>query len=283
MNDLSADRIERELRRLGSRVGAPLSVVESTGSTNDDARMAASLGAPDGAAFFADTQHGGRGRGKHTWHSPPGENIYLSVVLRPSVDAGRISSATLAVGAGVAALLENRFGAVVQVGIKWPNDVLAAPKSPADGATPSPGPERLTRKVAGILVEAQLRGAGVASLVVGVGLNVRARTFPSEFAHRATSLALLGCDALDRSVLGAQLCDSIATSIARFEADGLKGFLPSLTRLDALRGAHVSVASIQGIAAGIDAGGALLVRQDTGSITRVTSGEVVVSDSRVPR
>jgi BirA family biotin operon repressor/biotin-[acetyl-CoA-carboxylase] ligase len=130
--------------------------------------------------------------------------------------------------------------------------------------------------VAGILVEAQLRGAGVASLVVGVGLNVRTTAFPPELADRATSLAALGCHGLDRSILAAQMCDAIAASIARFERDGLEGFLPSLARLDALRGLDVDVPPVHGTAVGIDADGALLVRQQDGTVVAVTSGEVAV-------
>src|SRR4029077_8364386 len=146
------DAIARELDRLGSALGRPLSVVPVTASTNDDARAAAAAGAPHRDAFLADAQTAGRGRGGHTWHSPPGENLYLSIVLRPRVPAGDIAPIALAIGVAVARAVEEALAGRAPVWLKWPNDVLA-------------GPAEAKRKLAGVLVEGQLRGAEVASLV----------------------------------------------------------------------------------------------------------------------
>jgi BirA family biotin operon repressor/biotin-[acetyl-CoA-carboxylase] ligase len=45
-------------------------------------------GAPCGTAVIAREQVTGQGRQGRVWHSPPG-NLYLSVVLRPSVPLAR--------------------------------------------------------------------------------------------------------------------------------------------------------------------------------------------------
>ncbi len=260
---LSAAAVTRELDRLGSRAGRPLVVVPLTASTNDDARAAAASGAPHGAAFLADAQTAGRGRGGHAWHSPPGENLYLSIVLRPRVPAADVAPITLAVGVAVARVVEAVLEGRSPVWVKWPNDVLAGP---ADGK----------RKLAGVLVEGQLRGVEVVSLVAGVGVNVHATSFPEEIAARATSLSLLGGEGVDRSVLAARLVAAIAAAARRFEEDRLASFSGDLARLDGLRGARVEVAGVRGVAEGIDDEGRLLVRERGGEITPVVSGEVVL-------
>lgn len=273
MNDLSAEAIARALDRLGAAVGRPLSVVERTGSTNDDARAAAAAGAPHGASFVADAQTSGRGRGGHTWHSPAGQNLYMSMIARPRVPAAGVAPAALAVGVAIARVVEARMGAEAHapVWIKWPNDVLAG------AAAPGRAPIHTARKLAGVLVEGQLRGSEVASLIVGVGVNVRTTAFPEEIAARATSLALLGAADLDRSGLAAELIHAIGAALARYEEDRLASFLPDLARLDALRGARVEVAGARGEADGIDAEGRLLLRGEGGALARVATGEVLLA------
>jgi BirA family biotin operon repressor/biotin-[acetyl-CoA-carboxylase] ligase len=265
---LTASAISRELARLGGRTattGLPLSVVALTASTNDDARAAAAAGAPHGAAFLADAQTAGRGRGGHTWHSPPGENLYLSVVLRPRVPAASVAPITLAVGVALAreieAVLAGGVTGRAPIWVKWPNDVLA-------------GPPEHRRKVAGVLVEGQLRGNEVTSLVAGVGVNVHATSFPEEIAARATSLALLGVEGLDRSVIAARVIAAVGEAVARFEEDRLASFAADLARLDALRGARIDVGGVRGVGEGIDGEGRLLVRGER-VVTAVVSGEVL--------
>jgi BirA family transcriptional regulator, biotin operon repressor / biotin---[acetyl-CoA-carboxylase] ligase len=259
VTDLDPAAIERALDRLGATVGRPLVVREVTGSSNDDARAAAAAGAPHGAAFVADAQTKGRGRGGHTWHSPPGKNLYLSVLLRPRVGAASVAPVTLAVGVAVARVVEVVVAGRAPVWVKWPNDVLAGER----------------RKLAGVLVEGQLRGDVVASLVVGVGVNVRAAAFPADLEGRATSLSLLGCEGLDRSAIAAALLAGIGAAVARFEVDRLASFQDDLARLDGLCGTRVEVGEVRGLAEGIDGDGRLLVRGERG-VVAVASGEVVV-------
>jgi BirA family biotin operon repressor/biotin-[acetyl-CoA-carboxylase] ligase len=261
LTDLTLAAIEASRARLGV-AGGPLVVMAVTGSTNDDARRAASLGAPAGAAFLADAQTVGRGRGGHTWHSPAGENLYLSMIARPRVPAESVAPVTLAIGVAVAEVIEARLAAgpaqAPKVRIKWPNDVLVE-----------------DRKIAGVLVEGQLRGAEVVSLVVGVGVNVRSRAFPIDLAARATSLALLGCPDLDRASLAAALLAALGDALQSYERERLQGFAAALADRDALHGRRVVVGGVSGIAAGIDAEGRLVIRGDGGEITAVVSGDVL--------
>lgn len=264
--DLDPAHVELELSRLGASLGRPLSVVAMTASTNDDAKAAASAEAPHGATFIADAQTAGRGRGGHTWHSPPGDNLYMSVVLRPRLDAASIAPIALVVGVAAASAIERTAarsasgGASIEVGIKWPNDLFAG-----------------RRKLGGVLVEGRLRGAEVASLVIGVGINVRTQSFPEAIADRATSLRALGFPDVDRGSLAASLLASIGASIDLFERRGLTPFVSELAARDVLRGARVDVSGVRGVAEGIDEGGRLLVRADDGVIYRQSSGEVITA------
>jgi BirA family transcriptional regulator, biotin operon repressor / biotin---[acetyl-CoA-carboxylase] ligase len=239
----------------GLALGTPLVAVGVTGSTNDDALEAARAGAPHGATFVAETQNQGRGRRGSAWSSPPGQGLTFSTLLRPKLEPERMSSVTLAVGLAVRDAVALRVATVV--GVKWPNDVVVAGK-----------------KLAGILVESQLVGGRVTALVVGIGLNVAMREFPPELSETATSLALLGASDLDREPLLCDLLLALDRRLRVHEAAGLSAVLDELRGHDALLGRRVRVEATTGIARGIDADGALLVEDGSGSVRPIVSGTV---------
>ncbi len=257
MKDLDERAIRSALDALGAPQ-APIHVLESTTSTNDDARRLAAEGAAHGTFVVSDTQSAGRGRGGHTWHSPEGANIYLSLLLRPNLDALILPRFTLVVGLVVARAVEAFCPARALV--KWPNDVLI------EG-----------RKVAGVLVEGQLRGGRVSSVVVGVGVNVHDQTFPQELQAIATSLAAEGGANLDRSRVVASLVAGVVKELALFEAQGLAPFLDALRERDALFARRVHMADVSGVALGIDGEGRLRVRDDRGEEHAVVSGEIALA------
>jgi BirA family transcriptional regulator, biotin operon repressor / biotin---[acetyl-CoA-carboxylase] ligase len=238
---MNGDRIAAELVALGTRYGTPLTVAAITGSTNDDARAAARAGAPHGAAFLADAQSDGRGRREHRWHSPPGENIYLSLLLLPQAHVPGVSALTLAVGVAVAEVVDAHLAAP-RARIKWPNDVYV------DDA-----------KLAGVLVEATVQGSAPPVVVVGVGLNVLAERFPDGFASPPTSLARAGGVGLDRDRIAAELIASIGARYDAFAASGLPAVLAELRARDWLAGKRVAIDAGEGTAGGIDDEGRLVM------------------------
>ena len=270
-----ADAIERARPRLG-RLGAPLLFFRTIGSTNDVAltRSASahsaglsSLDGPgdradvgarsEGLVVVADQQTAGRGRRGHTWFSPPGSGLYVSVVLAPAtarVDPARATMLlTLAAGVALAEGIEAATG--LRVDLKWPNDLQVS-----------------RRKVAGILAEA----AG--TVVVGYGINVAATAFPPELRDRATSLeSELGRVVARHHVL----VETLGALSSRYE-DLLAGRFDAI--LDAWRvrapdasGARVAwmtaAGERSGVTAGIDDRGALLVH-DGERVERIVSGEI---------
>src|SRR5215471_19086357 len=64
-------------------------------STNDLAAERGRGGAAEGLVVAADAQSGGRGRLGRAWHSPAGQNVYLSILLRPRRRAAEIPPLTL--------------------------------------------------------------------------------------------------------------------------------------------------------------------------------------------
>ncbi len=145
-------------------------------STMDVARELAERGAPEGTVVLADAQTAGRGRAGHVWHSPPGQSLYLSLVLRPRLAPAQAGWITLSAALAVLDTLEALRPFAPQpfsTAIKWFNDVLL------NG-----------RKVCGILVESSLTGAQFDFAVLGIGLNVNTRfdDAPADVQQRATSL-----------------------------------------------------------------------------------------------
>ena len=252
-----AGRFSRLASERGLALGTPVTSVAVAESTNDLALEAARAGAPHGATFVAEEQTRGRGRRGRVWSSPPGENLTFSTLLRPKLEPERASSLTLAVGLAVRGAVAARVSA--EVGVKWPNDVVAR-----------------GRKVAGILVESQLVSGRITALIVGIGLNVSMRELPPEIAEVATSLALLGASDLDREQL---LCDVLAEldrRVLAHETSGLPALLDELRAHDALLGHRVRVEATTGIARGIDASGALLIEDERGQVRPIVSGTVEV-------
>jgi len=255
LKDLDGARIEIELAQRGVALGRPLVVLDITTSTNDDAKRAAQEGAPDGAAFVADAQTRGRGRLGRSWHSPAGENLYASFVLRPSWGPKVAPLGTLAAGLAVADAIASRVPRA-RVGLKWPNDVLVD-----------------DRKVSGILSEAQLAG-GDAWIVVGIGVNVGARTFPPELAEIATSLALSGAMSLDRGALFVDIASALSLRVAALRAGDPAPLVESFAARDALAGRRITVDGAPATALGIAANGSLCVRRPDGRETTCLAGDV---------
>ena len=79
---------------------------EETESTITWAKEAAKTGSReelDGALFLAEAQTGGKGRIGRVWNSPPGQNIYMNLLLmEPEIAPMNAASLTLVMGLSVA-------------------------------------------------------------------------------------------------------------------------------------------------------------------------------------
>ena len=234
---------------LAERLAVPrLVLYDAVGSTMDVAHALAAGGAPHGTVVLADAQHGGRGRAGRAWQSPPGSGIWLTAVARPH-DGAALEVLALRVGLRLAeALAPHVDGAL---GVKWPNDLLVA-----------------GRKLAGILVEARWRDARPEWAAIGVGVNVRPpATFADAAALRAGTPRLV---ALDGVVVAVRAAIEAAGPLTADE-------LTRLSARDAIRGRTVAE-PMAGVAAGIGANGALLVRDAAGVVHEVRQTQVAFAD-----
>ncbi len=253
------------LTDLGERAYRYLGTV---GSSQDELRAWAAdplSPAPTGAVVLAERQTAGRGRRGRTWEggagtgtastggASTGRNLTFSLLLPPQSDLGRLSLLPLAAGVALAEVTRHLAGVG---GLKWPNDL----QDPSG------------RKLAGLLLEADLRGEEVARAVLGVGLNVGS-------APQVTPPAGAAC--LHDFVPGLRRDEVLRALLA-----ALDRWLaaPAAQILDAWRGASVTLGRpvqvqtgaglLSGIAEDIGPDGALLLRTASGELRRVTAGDV---------
>lgn len=248
--DIAPRRIEAAL---GTRVyGRSLDVVGSTGSTNDDARAAASRGAARGHVIIADHQTEGRGARGRTWFSPPAVDLYLSIVERLNVPRERLAPLSLAVGLGVAHAIES-IAPTLEPKVKWPNDVWLG-----------------RRKTAGVLVEATSIGGTLETITIGIGLCVNRIELEPAIAESATSLLREArrfrndAPPFDRALALAELLRHVETWVDVFAREGVAALLEPLTQRLALRGEEVQCDEVRGILNGIADTGALRLETHTG-------------------
>lgn len=282
MLDLDPPRVAALLRT--RRLGRPYHFHARCASTNALAAELADAGAPEGTLVVADAQDAGRGRHGRAWFSPSGENLYLSLVLRPAVPPPALPPLTLLAGGAIAGALAT-LGLVPR--LKWPNDVLLAVADPATtSSSRAPAPiapvaraasSGRLRKVCGVLLEMATAGGAVRHAIVGVGLNVNTIAFPADLAERATSLRAHLGRAIDRGVLLADLLARLEPLYDRFVADGPAEAI-ALWRRFGLRGAPARVVTADGVVEGtmedLDDQGALILLRADGTRARILSGEV---------
>lgn len=268
VDDLPLDR--SQLARIaGCRFSAVTYLAETT-STNTVLAAEARAGAAEGAVVVADHQSAGRGRLDRTWEAPPGTGLLMSVLLRPpqtELPGDRRHLAVAALALAVSTACSELAGTVTW--LKWPNDVMApgcGARAPSTSALA--GRRAPLRKLAGVLAEV----ADTDALVVGAGINVS--WSPPHLA--ATNLEELAGEPVSRGELLVR---------ALLELDRLYGDWGTVSRLYAEHCATVGCRArvdlgagkppLVGVAEGVAADGALLVRDNQGRLTRVVAGDVV--------
>jgi len=269
---LDAERIREMLR--DEPFVRRLIVRDSVRSTNDEIRVLATEGAGEGCVVVAERQTTGRGRLGRPWFSPPGLGLYVSVLFRPSAPVRELTRWTLA--AAVAACEACRQVGGFPAEIEWPNDIVW------EG-----------RKLGGILTEMRTGGPRATQVVVGTGLNVLhdRNDFEGELATRATSLRLAGGIAnADRERLLVAYLRELALVARHLErgdwraiADRWEAMAPGARGRGVRVKGSAGTADYEGITAGLDPMGALLVRRANGVEESVRTAESVLPlKGRVP-
>jgi BirA family biotin operon repressor/biotin-[acetyl-CoA-carboxylase] ligase len=250
---------------IGTRFAGKLRHFQQVDSTSTLLLQAAASNAPEGTAFLADEQTSGRGRGGHTWHSAPGDGLYLSALVQPPLPLRDALHLSLATGLAAWQAIHETTG--ISIDIRWPNDLLLGNK-----------------KLGGILVETAVE-PGLDPLlryaVIGIGINVHHTAFPPDLASLATSLALEADVPVAREPLLIALLRQIDIELMRLEGTSLlngKNLLERFTQYSTwVSGKRVHVpeqGGYTGTTAGLDSRGFLLVQADDGTQRTVLSGGV---------
>jgi BirA family biotin operon repressor/biotin-[acetyl-CoA-carboxylase] ligase len=229
-------------------------------STND--YLLARVGAdwPSGAVCLAEQQQAGRGRLGRSWLSPPAASLAGSLLWRFHLPVAGLSGLSLATGIAVVRALRN-FG-VMEVGLKWPNDVWWR-----------------ERKLGGILLESG-GGPDGCAVVAGVGLNV-ALPLPAATAIDQPWVDLreiLGVEQISRNRLAALLISELIETFVRFQESGFADLTAEWAEFDRVVGRRVRLTlpntTLTGIARGVDATGALLLETTDGRLWPCMGGEI---------
>lgn len=236
-------------------------------STNNRALELAADGYPEGTVVVAETQTAGRGRRGRTWYSPPRHGLYLSVILRPQLPVREIPRVSLVIGVAVAETLEAAFQLPAR--IKWPNDILIN-----------------NRKIAGVLSEVVTGSQGIDCIVTGIGLNINnpLQDFPGDLRTAPTSVLAEKETPVSRVRVLQELLMHLETRYYQLLEGNFNGILDKGKSLSTIIGKEVEYDSQNGPAIGqavdIDDNGFLLVKDKSGKIHTVTSGEVYLSSPR---
>ncbi|HEY1266391.1 MAG TPA: biotin--[acetyl-CoA-carboxylase] ligase [Candidatus Binatia bacterium] len=248
------------------RLGKTIHYFAELDSTNRAAYKLAGEGAAEGEVVLAEAQTRGKGRLGRSWFSPPGLNLYLSVILRPKLSPSDAPQLTLVAAVALADTVRRFLGRAPA--IKWPNDILVGGK-----------------KLAGILTESSVDSQRLHFVVVGVGvnLNMPASMLPEDIRGLATSLLILTNQMADRTSFAKELIHSLDRCYGELEQSG---FPPMAARWESffeLKGRKVKVEMgdrvVLGIARGIDRDGALILEKQGGATERIIAGDVTAAEA----
>ncbi|MDA7025617.1 biotin--[acetyl-CoA-carboxylase] ligase [Bacillus sp. CLL-7-23] len=260
------DKISENEIRFGlktEKMGQVIYFKDSVSSTQKIAHELANNGSPEGTIIVADQQTEGRGRMARVWHSPAGNGIWMSLILRPAIPVQKTPQLTLLAAVAIVQAIEEQTG--ISPEIKWPNDILVNGK-----------------KTVGILTELQAEADQVHSVITGIGINVNqvASDFPDDLKETATSLRIVSGKKIDRAAL---IQTILLTFEKRYQDYTRHGFQPikllwesyALT-LNRRLTARTLNGTFHGKSLGIDDEGVLLLETSEG-IKRIYSADIDIS------
>jgi len=259
MNTFSPRAIENHL---GTQIiGREIHAFGELDSTNSEAYRMAREGAGEGEVVVADCQLRGKGRLGRRWLSPPGVNLYVSIILRPPILIRNAPLITLMAAVATAKATKGITGLEPQ--IKWPNDLLINNK-----------------KVAGLLNEMKCKAGKVEFVILGIGININMTLgmVPEEMRSTATSLREeLGYD-ISRVEFLSTLLRELEGGYQGFLTGELGRILRQWEEFSQMVGKLVEMKSfnevIRGRVKGIDSNGSLLLSAPDGSERKVIAGDI---------
>ncbi|MGA0600702.1 biotin--[acetyl-CoA-carboxylase] ligase [Caulobacter sp. KR2-114] len=236
----------------------PIEALDEIDSTNAEARRRAEAGAIGPIWITATRQTAGRGRRGRSWETGGGNlaATLLTITHKPAAEAAQVSFVAALAVADLAATYVPR----ALVALKWPNDPMIA-----------------GRKASGVLVESGAHPAGGLWLAVGIGVNLA--TPPEQAERPATAFAehMAGPPPPPLEALGV-LAEAFERWRVLWESAGFAAIADAWTQramgLGEACTARLANETVEGVAEGLDADGALRLRLAGGELRRITAGDV---------
>lgn len=161
----------------------------------------------DKTFLYAGFQTAGRGRLNRKWNSNSGDNLYASIVLKPSKELKEIySNLTQYLSLVLAETIEEYLNSEANISpkIKWPNDVRINGK-----------------KISGILAESVLEKGVLEGIILGFGVNLNCCQKDLEKIDQpATSLNLETGMEIDRDLFIKKVINKFCLRYNKFIEEG---------------------------------------------------------------
>jgi len=159
------------------KIGQKIKYFETISSTNEYLKENNN---EHGFVVVSNEQSKGKGRLGRVWNSNKNDGLYISILLKPSIEIQRIPFITIIAGSSIIKALNNLN---IEANIKWPNDIIINNK-----------------KIGGILSELIIKN-NEKNVIVGIGINIKARRFDDELKEKATSIENEGYEVLKEDLI----------------------------------------------------------------------------------
>lgn len=247
--------LRQELRTVS--LGRQLWLFEEVSSTNDSGKDFVRQGGVHGTVVLAKRQTIGRGRLQRVWESPTG-GLWMSILLKPKLNLADAAKLTLSTGVALARTFELLYG--LDVGIKWPNDLVCQGE-----------------KIAGILGEVVGEWNTVQTLILGIGVNANFTRQDLSPELPATTLRELLGHEVNLNQLAAAILLELEHEVLALEQGDVQGLRERWTSYAVGLGCPVVIERageiFTGIFRGIQENGELILEQE-GKVISFSSGEV---------
>lgn len=202
---------------------------------------------------LAEMQTAGKGRGGKQWVSPFARNIYCTIGMLKSIQAGTLGLLSIVTGIALCRALE-RCG-VGGVQLKWPNDLYYQ-----------------RQKLGGILIESRPENSEEYFVAIGFGINIMMCADDlAVISQAATSINMINSDAVRRDTILLESIKQVVTKIDTFDESAIPSLIDEFNAHDALRGQRICATTneqtVHGINAGINYSGQLQLDSEQGRLT----------------
>ena len=260
---VTADELRPLLRTqiFGQQIYSYLSVDSTQNVAND----LANRGAPEGTVVLTEFQTAGKGRLGRKWSKDHSKGIAMSLILRPQVPLQKISELTLVIAVALVHAIQKTTG--LHPKIKWPNDIFL------DG-----------KKLCGVLTELKGESDRLNYILVGIGINVNEtiENLGDELSDIATSLLISGKQPVSRAKLVANILFELEQLYPIYLTEGFLPIKKIWEQYSLLNNQEIIARTangfLEGVYGGITEEGILLLRDKSGMIQKIITGDVYMKE-----